>query len=85
MVSTTGIGGSAAITATVVALVTAVIAVGVAAGLDLSKDLTDRIITLITVATPVVIGLIGWLNHNHAKTVAAKTLADSTTTNSVQV
>lgn len=63
---------NAAITATVVAIVTAIIAVAVSAGLDLSKDLQDHILTLITVATPAVLGVIAWLHHSHAKVAAAR-------------
>lgn len=76
---------SAAITATVVAVVTAVIGLIVAAGLPLSKDLTDHIVVLITVVTPVVIGVIGWLHRNSAKVQAARVLGASTTTTSVHV
>lgn len=76
---------SAAITATVVSVVTAVIGLIVAAGLPLSKDLTDHIVILITVVTPVVIGVIGLLHRNSAKVQAARVLADSGTTNSVHV
>lgn len=66
-----------AVTATVAALVAAIIGVAVAAGLDLSKDLQDHIITLITVATPIVVLVIAWIRHSNAKETAAKTLADS--------
>jgi len=69
----------AAITSAVVAIATAIIGVLVAAGLDLSKDLTDQIIILISVVTPAVIVVIGWLHHNSAKVAVARTMADATT------
>lgn len=63
---------NAALVTTIVAISTAVIGVLVAAGLSLSKDLQDHIITLITVATPALIGLIAWLHHNSAKVAITK-------------
>lgn len=61
-----------ALTATVVAIAAAIAGVLVAAGLPLSKDLQDHILTLITVGTPAVLGVIAWLHHSHAKIVAAR-------------
>jgi hypothetical protein len=66
-----------AITAAVVAIASAILGVLVAAGLDLSRNLTDHIIALITVVTPAVLVVIGWLHHNSAKVAVARTLADS--------
>ena len=61
-----------AITATVVAIASAIAGVIVAAGLPLSKDLTDHVMILISVTTPVVVLGISWLHHSHAKVVAAE-------------
>lgn len=63
---------NSAIATTVIAIAAAIIGVVVAAGLPLSKDLQDHILTLITVATPAVLGVVAWLHHSHAKIVAAR-------------
>lgn len=61
-----------AITATVVTIASAFLGVIVAAGLPLSRNLTDHILVLITVVTPAVVGLVGWLHHSGAKVIAAR-------------
>lgn len=76
---------SNAISATVVAIAAAVAGVLVAAGLPLSKDLTDHILTLITVATPALIGVIAWLHHSHAKVAAATAANNASSTASVNI
>jgi hypothetical protein len=68
-----------AITATVVAVATAIIAVIVTYAPNwMTQPQKDSIITLITVVTPVVLGLIGLLHHNTAKVMSASALATGT-------
>jgi hypothetical protein len=70
--TTTGFTSQKALAAQISAIVFAIAGVLVAAGLPLSKDLTDHIITLVTVVTPVAIAAFSWLHSNHAKIVAAR-------------
>lgn len=67
---------SKAITATVVAIATAIIAVIVTYVPNwMTQPQKDSIILLITVVTPVVVGLIGLLHHNTAKVMQAELAA----------
>jgi predicted MFS family arabinose efflux permease len=61
-----------AITAQAVTTFLAIVGVATAAGLPLSADLTDRIVTLITVDLPIALAAISWMHHNHARIVAAR-------------
>lgn len=67
-----------AIAAAIAAVASALIGVLVAAGLHVRPELRDSIITFITVTTPFVVVLIGWLHHAHAKVIAAAAHADAT-------
>jgi hypothetical protein len=51
----------------VAALIVAVLSVAAAAGFDISKDLQDRIITLVTVAYPLVALALAHIRHGRAR------------------
>lgn len=67
-----------ALVSTVATIAAAVIAVAVDLGLNIGQRATQDILTLITVVTPAVLGVIAWAHHSHAKVVVAQTTGVST-------
>lgn len=75
-----------AITATVVTIATAIIAVILTYAPNwMTQPQKDSIITLVTVVTPVVVGLIGLLHHNTAKVRSAETIAAAAVPGSISL
>jgi hypothetical protein len=71
------VNSKASITAMVIAIATAIGGVIIAAGLPLSTNLENHLLTLISVVTPAILGLIGLIHFNHAKVASARLVADA--------
>lgn len=60
-----------ALTSIVITITTALVGLLVTLGIDISNSTQTSLVAFITVITPVVLAVIGWLRHSHAKVQAA--------------